>query len=167
MAGGNEAQIVVGGADLLDGASTDRGYIKSGVTLKKEQDFYFVEEVEGIPTPPKGFRTRLQYVVNATLIEPTLTYLKWAYDVVATVVTGPPATLEFGKKNELGGTERIITLKSYEAGSTDVRTVTMDRCLITEVGELKFTQFEEAKVQITARTVYNDTADRNLIFSDA
>lgn len=157
----DEAMIVVGGADFQIGGQL--GYIKEGVTVQKSEDILFIEGAEGVITSPKAFRTKLSYTISATVIEPTLANLKILWDSLATAVS----PMKFGVNDELGAApERQLDLKSVEPGTAFVRTVQVDRAVSNGPGEVKFTQFEEVKCPMVFETVYNDTDDRVLLFSD-
>lgn len=158
----DEAMIVVGGADFQVGGQL--GYIKEGVTTQKNEDILFIEGAEGVITSPKAFRTKLSYTISATVIEPTLANLKILWDV-ANAATSP---MSAGSANELGAApERQLDIKSIVPATAFVRSVTVDRAVSNGPGEVKFTQFEEVKCPMVFETVYNDTDDRLMEYSDA
>lgn len=169
MAAPDEANIVVGNADFSIGSSL--GYIKEGITIQKNEDMLFIEGAEGVFTSPKAFRTKANYTISCTVIEPTLANLQYMLDANDAIGGTPPLdTLDVGKKAEggLGLIERVLTLQSYEPGvTTDLRLITIDRAVSNGPGEIKFTQFEEVKLPMVFETVYNDDATRQILITDA
>ena len=159
------ANIVGGGASVFIGA--DLGAVKEGITITVAVEHYKVEGIEGLLTAPKAYRTKEEYTIAFTLVEPTLANVKLAWDVTNAIVTpGPPITLEFGGDSATPQS-RVLKVFGIVPGNVFVRTIQFDNVIASAPGETKLTQFQEQSLPCTYVTLWDAVNSRVGQFSDA
>lgn len=161
---GSQANIIVGGAALVVGS--DLGYIVDGVTMTVEADMWY-GAVETIPVDIVSRRTKTHYKFVSTLVEPTMANLKIAYDWQNTAGGLDPITLDFGGENFIP-TESAVEIYGYvPGGNLYTRKLSLDRAVVEPGGELKHTDADMVKVQVTFKGLYSETNSRVGVLSDA
>lgn len=167
---GTTANICIGGATLQiandAGTLEDVGYIKDGVTIAPAFEGFKVENIEGMTGIAAMRRTKTEYTVRSTLVEPTLENIRKAWSITAAEGGSNPATLKIDAVAQ--PIERKIQITGIAPGGTGtyVRTILMRRCVVESPGELKFTDFEETKLPVTFVCLYDSTNTEVGNFSD-
>ena len=159
------ANIVAGGASVFIVA--DLGAVKDGITITVAIEHYKVEGIEGLLTAPKAWRTKEEYTIAFTLVEPTRDNIRLAWDVTNTESAGPdPITLAFGGDSATPNS-RVLKVFGIVPGAAFVRTITFDNTIASAPGETKLTQFQEQSLPCTFVTLWDATNSRLGQFSDA
>lgn len=168
---GSTSNICIGGATLqIDsdaGTLEDVGYIKDGVTIVPAFETFRVEGIEGLPVAVSARRTKTEYTVRSTLVEPTLENIRKAWDIQSTITGASPRVLKIDAPAK--PKEREIQITGIAPGGTGtyVRTILMRRCVVESPQEMKFTDYEETKLPVTFVCLYSSANTEIGNFSDA
>ena len=161
---GDETNLVQGGGSILIGS--DLGFMKGGWTLTPTAENYY-SKVDGIPGDVASRRIKSGFDLAFTLVEITLVNIKMAWDEANASAGVGPFTLDVGL-DTLTHQEREIEIYAYvPGGDLFVRTITIDRAVVSAPAELKTSDEEESGLACQFHALYSVTNSRFLEFSDA
>jgi hypothetical protein len=163
---GSTANIVIGaptGQAILSiannaspGVVTDVGFCKDGVTITPNFETYRVEGAEGYPAVLAMRRTKTEYTVKSTLMEPTLTNIQKAWDTYLAGVSDPTSPLNLTATSTVK--ERKIQILSNKNLAGGTRTITFWRAVVESPGECKVSDYEASFLPVTFVCMLDTTA---------
>lgn len=159
---GTTANIVIGGAILKvannasPGVPTDVGFIKDGIVITPNFEMFRVDGAEGYPAVLAMRRTKTEYTVKSTLMEPTLINIQKAWDTYLAGVSDPTSPLNLTASSNVKERKIEITANKNLAGGT--RTITFWRTIVESGGEYKVTDYEASLLPVTFVCMYDSGA---------
>lgn len=152
--------ISIGGAtiDIFNDVGTTEpvGYIKDGITITPSFEIYKIGGIEGLPVTVKANRTKTEYSLKTTLMEPTLHNLRKAWDITSAAaspfkIDAPAACKE--RKVVVGSLGPKVA-----GGATGVWTWTFTRCIVESPEAMKISDAEETKLPVSFLCMYDSGA---------
>lgn len=159
---GTTANLVIGGAVLQvtnnasPGVLTDVGFVKDGIVITPAFETYRVEGAEGTPGVLAMRRTKTEYTVKTTIMEPTLANIHRAWDTYISGTTEPSSPLNLTASATVKERKIAITSNKNLAGGT--RTITFWRTVVESAGDLKVTDYEGCFLPMTVVCLYDSSA---------
>ena len=163
---GASTNITVGGAtvnlNVAGGGAADVGYIKDGVTLTPTVELFTVDGIEQLLTAAAAWRVSEAFEVSFTMVEPTRDLIKAAWDCDNAVAGVGPWTLDFGD-NQFTPQATVIVITGKTCGATQyVRTITLDKCVLSGPAPIKFSKGEETNLTVTYMCLYDDVSNNRV-----
>jgi hypothetical protein len=156
------ANLCLGGAVLKiannasPGVPADVGLIKDGIVITPNFEVYRVEGAEGTPGVLAMRRTKTEYTVKSTIMEPTIINIQKAWDCYLAGVGDPATPLNLTASGIVKERKIEITANKNLAGGT--RTFTFWRCVVETPGEYKVTDYEASLLPVTFVCMYDSGA---------
>jgi hypothetical protein len=158
--------ISIGGATIdisaVGGTYTQNvGYIKDGITITPSFEVYEVGGIEGLPVTVKVNRTKTQYTLKTTLMEPTLGNVAKVWDITSSPtspmkIDAPAACAERKVKVTSNG-------PASAGGSQKVWTWEFTRCVVQSPEALKIGDAEESKLPVSFICLYDTAGAANAV----